>query len=116
MSSDPIRALIDAGAIPSSPFSSNSRYSGVAIGLHVPNANDPPVPYVLRRFIPQPQSSTLTARYTVQAGQRPDGIAAAALGDPELYYRIADENRVIDPFELTDTPGAKLAIPVPGGF
>ena len=38
------------------------------------------------------------------------------LGDPELYWRIADANVVTDPFELTDTPGDRVQIPRPSGL
>jgi hypothetical protein len=112
MSTDPIQALIDAGVIPSTRFAANSRYSGVPIGLHTPPGNARPVPYVLRRFIAQPHAIPVVAEHVVHAGARPDTLAATALGDPELYWLLADANAVIDPFELTDTPGARVLVPV----
>ncbi len=115
MTTDPVQLLIDAGAIPSSPFGSNSRYSGVPVGRYARNASDPGLPYVLRRFIPQRHDIAVAAEYIVQSGDRPDLLAAHALGDPELNWRLADANAVTDPFHLTDKLGQRIAIPVPPG-
>jgi hypothetical protein len=107
MNQDPVQQLIDAGAIPSTPFASNSRYHGVPIALHADT------PYVLRRFIPQRRDIQTVAEYVVRALERPDSLAAQLLGDPELYWLIADANVVTDPFELTRQPGERIAIPQP---
>jgi hypothetical protein len=112
MSTDPIQALIDAGVIPSAPFAPNSRYSGGRIGLYSPAGSEQPHPYVLRRFIPQRAAIAVVAEHVVHGGERPDTLAAAQLGDPELYWLLADANAVIDPFELTDAPGARVLVPV----
>src|SRR5713101_1006013 len=104
MSTDPLQHLIDAGAIPSNPFPANSRYNNVRLALYTPNAEQPGIPYVLRRFIPQRRDITIVAEHIVQGGERPELLAAQALGDPELYWRLADANVAIDPFELTNTP------------
>jgi hypothetical protein len=116
MTTDPVQLLIDAGAIPASPFASNSRYFGVPVGRYVANDADPGVPYVLRRFIPQRRDIAIAAEHVVQGGERPDQLAAGLLGDAELYWRICDANAVTDPFELSDTPGAHVGIPLPPGF
>jgi hypothetical protein len=49
----------------------------------------------------------------VAGHDRPDLIAATYLGDALLYWRIADHNAVVDPNELTDTLGRRIAIPLP---
>ena len=121
MTTDPVQLLIDAGAIPASPFGPNSRYAGVALGRYVSPARaaqpgDPGVVYVLRRFIPQSRDIGIAGEHIVHAGERPDMLAAQMLGDPELYWRIADANVVTDPFELTDTPGDRVVIPRPPGL
>lgn len=117
MAKDPITALIEAGAIPASPFQPGSRYHGVPLALHLANDASPEaaVPYVLRRFIPQRQAIGVQFEHTVRSVDRPDLLAAALWGDAELYWRIADANVVTDPLELTDTPGARIVIPVPDG-
>lgn len=116
MSFDPVQMLINAGAIPSDSFGTSSRYHGLGLGLFQASAEDPPQAFVRRRFIPQRRDIAIAAEHLVQAGERPDLLAALALGDPELYWRLADANAVNAPHELTDTLGARLLIPLPAGF
>ena len=116
MTTDPVQALIDAGAIPISPFASNSRYAGVAFGLYQRSTAEPGIACVLRRFIPQRRNIAIALEHIVKSGERPDLLAGQAFGDAELYWRIADANLVIDPFELTDTIGARVQIPTPPGL
>ena len=109
---DPLQVLIDSGAIPTSPFDAQSRYSGVALGVLQRRADEPGQPYVLRRFIGAPSAFTLAAVHVAAALDRPDALGMRYLADPLLYWRIADANAVIDPNELTDTLGRRVAIPV----
>lgn len=113
---DPVQLLIDAGAIPSTPFAPPSRYSGVPLGLLQGRPGLPGVPFVRRRFIPAPGTLSIVAQHGVIAGDRPDLLGAKYLGDPLLYWRIADANAVIDPHELTDTPGRRVDIALPPGM
>lgn len=112
---DPIQMLIDAGAIPSSPFDDSSRYSGVPLAVYQARPGDPQRVYVRRRFIADPSRVAVAARHVVAGMERPDLLGAKYLGDALLYWRIADANAVLDPHELTDTPGRRLRIPVVGG-
>ena len=116
MTTDPVQLLIEAGAIPSNPFGLNSRYCNVPMGRYVRGPGDPGVTYVLRRFIAQRRDIVIAAEHIVTSGERPELLAARTLGDPELYWRIADANAVTDPFELTDALGQRVAIPQPPGF
>jgi hypothetical protein len=116
MTTDPVQLLIDAGVIPASPFAPTSRYAGVAIARYARRAGDPGVPYVLRRFIPQRRDIAVAAEHIVGAGERPDTLAAQVFGEAQLYWRIADANAVTDPFELTDTLGARVVLPSPSGL
>src|ERR1043166_7893049 len=102
MAADPVQLLIQAGAIPANPFAPSSRYFTVAIGRFVRGPGDPGVAFVLRRVIPQRRDFAVVAEHIVASGERPDLLAAQTLGDPELYWRIADANAVIDPVALTD--------------
>lgn len=113
---DPVQLLIDAGAIPSSPFDLQSRYNGVALAVLQRRAGDPRVVYVLRRFIPAPLGSASAFQHTVAANERPDLLGAKYLGDSLLYWRIADFNAVVDPNELIDVLGRRVAIPQGLGF
>ncbi len=116
MTTDPIQLLIDAGAIPSAPFDAASRYSGVAIKLHQPRAGQAGVAFVGRRFIPPPSSIGVAARFVVAGSDRPDTVAAKTLGEPLLYWRLADANAVLSPAKLTDTLGRILVVPLPPGM
>lgn len=110
---DPVALLIAAGAIPQSPFDEASRYRHVPIALHPGAGGALPRPHLRRRFIAQRHDIAVAAELVVAAGDRPDLVAARTLGDSLAYWRIADANAVTDPFELTDTPGARIAIPLP---
>jgi hypothetical protein len=116
---DPVQMLIDAGAISSTPFDEHSRYRKVALALMpapssgpTSGAPRPPVPYLRRRFIAQRSDIALAAFVTVGASERPDLLATRTLGEPLAYWRVADANGVFDPNTLTDTPGARVAVPV----
>ena len=113
---DPVQLLIDAGAIPSTPFVPQSRYSGVPLALLQRRPDDPGTVYVRRRFIPVAGSLTIVARHVAAALDRPDLLGAKYLGDALLYWRIADANAVVDPNELTDTLGRRVDIPLPPGM
>ena len=112
---DPVQLLIEAGAIPSTPFGPESRYSGVPLALLQQRPGEPGVVYVRRRFIPAPGTLAIAGRHVVAALDRPDSLAAKHFGDPLLYWRIADANAVVDPNELTDTLGRRLDIPLAPG-
>jgi hypothetical protein len=113
---DPVQLLIDAGAIPSTPFVPQSRYYGVPLAVLTSRPGEAPQVYVRRRFIPAPSTMAIAVRHVVSALERPDSLAAKHLGDPLLYWRIADANAVVDPNELTDTAGRRVAIPLPPGM
>ena len=115
VATDPVQALLDAGAIPATSFGPSSRYQGVGLGLYAPPGGGPAIAYVLRRFIPQMRDIGVAGTHIVQSGERPDLLGARLLGDSELYWRIADANAVVDPFELTDTIGLRVTIPLPPG-
>lgn len=112
---DPVQLLIDAGAIPAAPFVPQSRYHGVALALLQPRPGVPGVPFVRRRFIPAPIALTVVAHHVTGPLDRPDLLGARYLGDPLLYWRIADANLVIDPHQLTDTLARRVAISMSAG-
>jgi hypothetical protein len=114
---DPVQMLIDAGAIPSSPFGPSSRYASVGLARYTfpGGADDATVTYALRRFIPQARNIPLATRHAVRANDRGDLIASAYLGDVELNWRIADANLAKDLVSFTSTPGTRVVIPLPPG-
>lgn len=74
------------------------------------------VVYVGRRLVPRvPKPSD---RYTViEPGERLDLVAARALGQPELFWRLCDDNGILDPFdpfesrEAAQVRGRRLRVP-----
>jgi hypothetical protein len=116
---DPVQLLIDAGAIPTSPFGPTSRYANVALARFTfagdASGAEDSVTYVLRRFVPQARDIPITTRHLVLAGDRADNIAAHYLGDAELNWRVADANLATDMLEFTATAGVRIVIPTPPG-
>jgi hypothetical protein len=71
--------------------------------------------YLARRILPLPETVMSASVYVVQAGDRIDLVAARLLGDPLLYWQIADANGATDPTTLCATAGRRLRIPAPLG-
>ena len=113
--SDPLQNLLQSGAPTTANVGPNSRYYGMSTStwqapdgtIHV---------YLMRRFIPPPESYADLTQHAVVQGDRPDTIAAQYLGDPEQFWRVADPNNVIDPNALTDTVGCIIRITLPPGI
>ncbi len=51
--------------------------------------------------------------HTVKEGDRLDNITARTLGDPLLFWRLADSNSSITPETLCDEPGSRITISLP---
>lgn len=71
------------------------------------------VPYKRRRFLPQGEAMPLLVEVIVAQGDRLDLITARTLGDPEQFWRIADANNAMNPFDLTTEIGRRLRVPIP---
>ena len=93
-------------------FELTSRYYNLET-KHYTTPDGRVIAYVGRRFIPNMDTAVTLAEYTVTEGERLDNITASTLGDPEQFWRIADANRALDPFELTTEIGRKLVIALP---
>ncbi|MCA2218017.1 hypothetical protein [Jidongwangia harbinensis] len=97
-------------------FPPTSRYFATEIAQYDPGDGRPVVPYLRRRFPPQPADLTEVRLHVVVDGDRLDLLAARYLGDPEQFWRIADANRALRPDELTETTGRRLRITLPEGI
>lgn len=88
----------------------NSRYAATAQALY--RARDGrEIPYRQRRLLPQAGPPRLGLQVTVEPADRLDLIAARQLGDPLAFWRIADANGAMNPFDLA-LPGRRLVIPL----
>jgi hypothetical protein len=113
---DPLQALLAAGAIPATSYPPNSRYATTPIRAYDRGDGSPPVAYLGRRFVPQPQNLAPLGEHAVVDGDRLDNLAGRYFGDPELWWRIADANLGTDPDDLTATIGRRLRIAAADGM
>lgn len=74
-----------------------------------------PIVYLSRRLLPLPEQIAMQSTYVVQPGDRIDLVATRLLGDPLLYWLIADANGATDPTQLCAVPGRLLRVPAPLG-
>ncbi|GAA2758331.1 LysM domain-containing protein [Actinopolymorpha rutila] len=97
-----------------------SRYDGLEVAtLGVPDGagGQVDVRYLRRRFLPRtdPAASPL-AYHRVRRDDRLDLISQTYLGDPTVFWMVADANPVLAPDDLTapDAEDSVLVIPLPG--
>lgn len=112
---DPIQLLIEAGALPATTFPPTSRYAGVPVHTFEPGDGRPAVAYLSRRLVPAPERLAVVGEYALVEGDRLDLIAARRLGDPELWWRLADANPGLDATRPPGPVGARLRITLPEG-
>jgi hypothetical protein len=111
---DPVQALLAQTSLQNTLFIATSRYYGIGTNtLDLPGGKT--VVYVLRRFVPPPERFQVLQEHTVVQGDRLDNLAGEYLGDPTLFWRLADANRAMRPEELTETMGRILNITLPEG-
>lgn len=109
-----LQELIGGGAFKDSLFPPTSRYHGVPVASTT-GPNGQPVAYLRRRFTPAPERFAALSEHAVEEGDRLDRLSARYLGDPLLFWRIADANGAVRPDELTQQPGGRLRITLPEG-
>jgi hypothetical protein len=93
-----------------------SRYYGIPTAKLIGRDGETAIVYLRRRLLPPAERFALLKERVVAEGDRPDHIAAAELGDPEAFWRIADANSAMRPEDLTSTPGRRLRITLPEGI
>lgn len=95
-------------------FAINSRYQGIPTAeIELPDGRK--VLYIRRRILPDPDALSQIGQRKVRVGERLDGIAFEAFGDAELFWRLADANRAMNPPDIV-TVGATLRITLPPGI
>jgi len=90
-------------------LSPGSRYHGLEDTLMVDGQT---IAYLRRRLLPRPDTLTAISVHVVGQAERLDRTAAQELGDPELFWRIADANLASDLSALVE-PGRRLRITLP---
>lgn len=110
-----LAALVRSGVGSGAPANPSSRYYGCGVEqLTLPDGTV--VSYLSRRIIPPMEIYGQTQNYSVLAGDRLDNLAARFLGDPILFWMIADANAAEDPDQLTAEPGRVIVIPLVSGI
>ncbi|MGH2538027.1 MAG: hypothetical protein ACRDHL_11580 [Candidatus Promineifilaceae bacterium] len=94
-------------------FDPSSRYYNLETATYVEEATGRGVAYLRRRFLPQGEKMPLLLELPVTAGDRLDLMAFRALGDPLAFWRIADANNALHPWDLLAESGRSLRVPVP---
>ncbi len=112
---DPVQALLAQTSLARSLFTATSRYYGIETNT-LTAADGTVVVYLKRRFVPSPDRFQLIQEHAVVQGERLDNIAAALLGDPELFWRLADANNAMKPEELVQKIGRRLRVTLPDGI
>ncbi len=110
-----LAAMIQSAAGTGAPTNPNSRYYGDAVE-QMTAADGTVIAYLSRRIIPPSTLYPQSQNYSVVAGDRLDNLAARFLGDPILFWMIADANSAQDPDKLTTTPGRIIQIPLVSGI
>ena len=93
-------------------FSPTSRYQPYEKKTYTA-ADGREISYMRRRFLPNGEDLPLLLEATLTDGDRLDQLAARMIGDPEQFWRIADANNAMNPFDLADEAGKKLRVPIP---
>jgi hypothetical protein len=110
-----LAALVQSAVGTGAPTNPNSRYYGNGTEQYtMPTGTI--VAYLSRRIIPKSAVYTQTQSYSVVIGDRLDNLAARFLGDPLLYWMIADANGAQNADDLTAEPGLVIQIPLVSGI
>ncbi|HEY1910201.1 MAG TPA: hypothetical protein VGG73_04725 [Vicinamibacterales bacterium] len=112
---DPIQALLAQTSLARNLFTATSRYYGIEVST-LTKADGTEIVYLQRRFLPSPDRFQLLQEHVVTQGERLDNIAATFLGDPELFWRLADANGAMRPEELVETVGRRIGVTLPEGI
>ena len=112
---DPVQAMLAQTSLARNLFASTSRYYGIETET-LTTSDGTTIVYLKRRFVPSPDRFQLLQEHTIVQAERLDNIAAKYLGDPELFWRLADANAAMRPEDLVQTVGRKLKITLPEGI
>ena len=107
------RALL-SGSATGNGYPPSSRYAAVPlVTAELPGQGQ--VVYLGRRLVPPASRFAQIGQRTVEEHQRLDQVAAALMGDPELWWRLCDANDALFPGDLEE-PGRVLRVTLPEGI
>lgn len=111
--STPLESLVEQSAN-INLFAPDSRYANLR-RLELLDRDGKAIPYLKQRYLPKTGDLAIIKEYAVQQDDRLDLVAWKELGDPLLFWRVADANQAMNPLELAATPNLKLKIALPEG-
>jgi hypothetical protein len=71
------------------------------------------ITYLKRRFCPRGETLPLLTEVVIEDGDRLDLLTARSLGDSLQFWRVADANDTLNPFDLMEEVGHTVRVPVP---
>ena len=110
-----LAALVQSGVGTGAPTNPSSRYYGDGVE-QITLSSGLVVSYLSRRIIPQMSIYAQTQNYSVTATDRLDNLAARYLGDPILFWMIADANGALDSKRRDSRTGPSILIPLVSGI
>ena len=93
-------------------FDPTSRYYNLREAAFT-RADGEQVRYVRRRFCPRGEALPTLVEVVVTDGDRLDLLTARTLGDPLQFWRVADANDALSPFDLMTEIGRFIRVPQP---
>jgi hypothetical protein len=93
-------------------FDPTSRYYNLEEATFM-RADGEEVRYVRRRFCPPREALPTLVEVVVSDGDRLDLLTARSLGDPLQFWRVADANNALSPFDLMEEIGRFIRVPQP---
>lgn len=69
------------------------------------------IQYRQRRFLPKEEEQNIRAETTVRDGERLDLLAHRLVGHSLFYWKVADANTTMNPFDLVASPGNAVKVP-----
>ncbi len=112
---DPVQAMLAQTSLKRTLFAPTSRYYGLDTTT-IPSRDGTSIVYILRRFVPPSDVFQLLQLHAVTQDERLDNVTARYLGDPELFWRVADANSAMRPEALVEKVGRLLRITLPQGI
>ena len=106
-----LQSMVLAAAGSGAPTKPSSRYYGFPV-KYFTRPDGVQVAYLQRRIVPQPEIYTSSQDHVVVEGDRLDNLTTKYLGDPLLFWMIADANGADDPDALTSQVGRTIQVPL----
>lgn len=93
-------------------FDPNSRYTNTPTTVFT-TPQGQSITHLRRRFCPRGDTLPTLTTVAIEDGDRLDLLTARSLGDPLQFWRVADANDAMHPFDLMEEVGHSLKVPIP---